>query len=210
MGRSINATPQKALSWAKIVKISQWVWDLCTIPRMKQKYSENAKICYVTCSPRPCTHVVAAPPEILCVVTSHRPTSLYVLSLIEICSGVSKPQVGRVEICHFSLLWLLAFITACTIVEAVMYIAEVAGMTLNEPNGLDAISYRDVYWSRDTVDVLGCCCCWRRRFGCTAVASYRWCAQRLSQLASQYNVPRSAGLRPTGIGVTSSSSSSNQ
>jgi len=45
------------------------------------------------------------------------PTQLYIPSFIEILLGVSEPL--GVEICPFSLLWLLAFTTACTIVQAV-------------------------------------------------------------------------------------------
>jgi len=43
---------------------------------------------------------------------------LYIPSFIEIRSGVSEPL--GVEICPFTLLWLLAFTTACTTVQAVI------------------------------------------------------------------------------------------
>jgi len=45
-------------------------------------------------------------------------TWLYIPNFIEICSGVSEPQ--GVKIWPFSLLWLLAFTTACTTVQAVI------------------------------------------------------------------------------------------
>ena len=64
------------------------------------------------------THVVAAPHGFACVVIPA--TRLYIPSFIEIRSGVSKPQ--GVKIWPFPLLWLVAFTTACTTVQAVMYI----------------------------------------------------------------------------------------
>ena len=45
-------------------------------------------------------------------------TRLYIPSFIKIRSGVSEPQ--RVEIWPFPLLWLVAFTTACTTVQAVI------------------------------------------------------------------------------------------
>jgi len=46
-------------------------------------------------------------------------TRLYIPSFIEIRSGVLKPQ--GVKIWPFPLLWLLAFTTACTTVQAVIF-----------------------------------------------------------------------------------------
>ena len=62
------------------------------------------------------THIVAAPHGFACVVIPA--TRLYIPSFIEIRSGVSEPQ--GVKIWHFPLLWLVAFTTACTTVQAVM------------------------------------------------------------------------------------------
>jgi len=45
-------------------------------------------------------------------------TRLYIPSFIEIRSGVSEPQ--GVKIWPFPLLWLVAFTTACTTVQAVI------------------------------------------------------------------------------------------
>ena len=61
------------------------------------------------------THVVAAPHGFACVVIPA--TRLYVSSFIEIRSRVSEPQ--GVKIWPFPLLWLVAFTTACTTVQAV-------------------------------------------------------------------------------------------
>ena len=61
------------------------------------------------------THVVAAPHGFACVVIPA--ARLYIPSFIEIHSGVSEPQV--VKIWPFPLLWLVAFTTACTTVQAV-------------------------------------------------------------------------------------------
>ena len=61
------------------------------------------------------THAVAAPCGFACVVIP--PTQLYIPSLIKIRSGVWEPL--EVEICPFPLLWLLAFTTACTTMQAV-------------------------------------------------------------------------------------------
>jgi len=63
------------------------------------------------------THVVAAPHGFACVVTSA--TRLYIPSFIEIRSGVSEPQ--GVKIWPFPLLWIVAFTTACTTVQAVIH-----------------------------------------------------------------------------------------
>ena len=62
------------------------------------------------------THVVAAPHGFACVVIPA--TQLYIPSFIEIRSGVLEPQ--GVKIWPFPLLWLVAFTTACTIVQAVI------------------------------------------------------------------------------------------
>ena len=62
------------------------------------------------------THVVAAPHGFACVVIPV--ARLYIPSFIEIRSGVSEPQ--GVEIWPFPLLWLVAFTTACTTVQAVI------------------------------------------------------------------------------------------
>ena len=62
------------------------------------------------------THVVAAPHGFACVAIPA--TWLYIPSFIEIRSGVSEPQ--GVKIWPFPLLWLFAFTTACTTVQAVI------------------------------------------------------------------------------------------
>ena len=62
------------------------------------------------------THVVAAPHGFACVVIPA--ARLYIPSFIEIRSGVLEPQ--GVKIWPFPLLWLVAFTTACTTVQAVM------------------------------------------------------------------------------------------
>ena len=62
------------------------------------------------------THVVAAPHGFACVGIPL--TRLYILSVIEIRSGVSELQ--GVKIWPFPLLWLFAFTTACTTIQAVM------------------------------------------------------------------------------------------
>ena len=62
------------------------------------------------------THVVAAPHGFACVVIPE--TRLYIPSFIEIRSGVSEPR--GVKIWPFPLLWLVAFTTACTTVQAVI------------------------------------------------------------------------------------------
>ena len=61
------------------------------------------------------THVVAAQHGFACVVIPA--TRLYIPSFIEIRSGVSEPR--GVKIWPFPLLWLVAFTTACTAVQAV-------------------------------------------------------------------------------------------
>ena len=61
------------------------------------------------------THVVAAPHGFACVGIPA--TQLYIPSFIKIRSGVSEPQ--GVKIWPFPLLWLVAFTTACTTVQAV-------------------------------------------------------------------------------------------
>ena len=62
------------------------------------------------------THVVAAPHGFACVVIPA--TRLYISSFIKIRSGVSEPW--GVKIWPFSLLWLVAFTTACITVQAVI------------------------------------------------------------------------------------------
>jgi len=64
------------------------------------------------------THAVAAPPNLAWMVI--RPTWLYILGFIEIRSGVSEPQ--RVEYLASPLLYLVAFTTAWTTVQAVIII----------------------------------------------------------------------------------------
>ena len=64
------------------------------------------------------THVVAAQHGFACVVIPA--ARLYIPSFIEIRSGVSEPQ--GVEIWPFPLLWLVAFTTACTTIQAVICI----------------------------------------------------------------------------------------
>ena len=61
------------------------------------------------------THDVAAPHGFACVVIPA--TRLYIPSFIEIRSEVSDPR--GVKIWPFPLLWLVAFTTACTTVQAV-------------------------------------------------------------------------------------------
>jgi len=63
------------------------------------------------------THVVAAPHGFACVVILA--TRLYIPTFIEIRSGISEPQ--GVKIWPFLLRWLVAFTTACTTVQAVMF-----------------------------------------------------------------------------------------
>ena len=62
------------------------------------------------------THVVAAPHGFAYVGIPA--TRLYIPDFIEIRSGVSVPQ--GVKIWPFPLLWLVAFTTACTTVQAVI------------------------------------------------------------------------------------------
>ena len=62
------------------------------------------------------THVVAAPHGFACVVIPA--TRLNIPSFIEIRSGISEPR--GVKIWPFPLLWLVAFTTACTTVQAVI------------------------------------------------------------------------------------------
>ena len=66
------------------------------------------------------THVVAAPHGFACVVIPA--TRLYILSFTEIRSGVSEPR--GVKIWPFPLLWLVAFTTACTTVQAVIQVTQ--------------------------------------------------------------------------------------
>ena len=70
------------------------------------------------------THVVAAPHGFARVVIPA--TRLYIPTFIEIRSGVSEPQ--GVKIWPFPLLWLVAFTTACTTVQAVIMIVIVMTM----------------------------------------------------------------------------------
>ena len=63
------------------------------------------------------THDVAAPHGYACVAILA--TLLYIPSFIEIRSGVSEPR--GVKIWPFPLLWLVAFTTACTTVQAVIF-----------------------------------------------------------------------------------------
>ena len=62
------------------------------------------------------THDVAAPHGFACVAIPA--TRLYIPSFIKMRSGVSEPQ--GVKIWPFPLLWLIAFTTACTTVQAVI------------------------------------------------------------------------------------------
>ena len=64
------------------------------------------------------THVVAAPHGFACVGIPA--TRLYIPSFIEIRSRFRNPR--GVKIWPFSLLWLVAFTTACTTVQAVIVI----------------------------------------------------------------------------------------
>ena len=67
------------------------------------------------------THVVAAPHGFACVGIPA--TRLYIPSFIEIRSWVSEPQ--GVKMWPFPLLWLVAFTTACTTVQAVIAILDI-------------------------------------------------------------------------------------
>jgi len=78
------------------------------------------------------THVVAAPHGFACVVIPA--TRLYIPSFIEIRSGVSEPR--GVKIWPFPLLWLVAFTTACTTVQAV-----IAGEQQVKLNQLSSLVY---------------------------------------------------------------------
>ena len=78
------------------------------------------------------THVVAAPHGFACVGIPV--TRLYIPSFIEIRSGASEPQ--GVKIWPVPLLWLVAFTTACTTVQAVILITHIllaAGIVLATP-----------------------------------------------------------------------------
>ena len=68
------------------------------------------------------THVVAAPHGFAWVGIPA--TRLYIPSFIEIPSRISEPQ--GVKIWLFPLLWLVAFTTACTTVQAVIAVICVA------------------------------------------------------------------------------------
>ena len=83
------------------------------------------------------THVIAAPHGFACVVIPA--TRLYIPSFIEICSGVSEPR--GVKIWPFPLLWLVAFTTACTTVQAVTNNA-VKDRTLRASSGAVDIARR--------------------------------------------------------------------
>jgi len=63
------------------------------------------------------THVVAAPHGFACVGIPM--TRLYIPTFIEIRLGVSEPQ--GIQNWPFPLLWLVAFTTACTTVQAVIH-----------------------------------------------------------------------------------------
>ena len=76
------------------------------------------------------THVVAAPDGFACVGIPATWLYIYIPSFIEIRSGVSEPQ--GVKIWPFPLLWLFAFTTACTTIQAVRY----TGISLYLRNGV--------------------------------------------------------------------------
>ena len=90
------------------------------------------------------THVVAAPHGFACVVIPA--TRLYIPTFIEIRSGVSEPH--GVKIWLFPLLWLVAFTTACTTVQAVIKKANFS------------------YWCDDVTD---------NRYACTTESTVSWC-----------------------------------
>jgi len=126
MGSSMNETPKRhILGWKQsydvlIVKIG---------PRLRagREPKNNAKKFFKKGIPKKpqhvffhvfvqTTHVVAAPHGFACVGIPA--TRLYIPSFIEIRSRVSEPQ--GVKIWPFPLLWLVAFTTACTTVQAVI------------------------------------------------------------------------------------------
>ena len=78
------------------------------------RYLRNHKRCFFTCSPRPPT---LSQSHMDLHVWAYRATRLYIPSFTEIRSGVSEPQ--GVNIWPFPLLWLVAFTTPCTTVQAV-------------------------------------------------------------------------------------------
>ena len=80
------------------------------------------------------THVVTAPHGFACVVIPA--ARLYIPSFIEIRSGVSEPQ--GVKIWLFPLLWLVAFTTACTTVQAVIYLS---ARTSQEPRVQTSLNF---------------------------------------------------------------------
>ena len=79
----------------------------------KKVYLRNHNMCFFTCSPRPPT---LSQRHVDLHVWSY-PRLDYIPSFIEICSAVSEPR--GVKIWPFPLLWLVAFTTACTTVQAV-------------------------------------------------------------------------------------------
>ena len=120
--------PQNAHPWAKTRRMtyrsskSVHFCGLSTSRRIKEKIKKLQKVhlrnhnrCFIHVFAQT-THVVTAPHGFACAGISA--TWLYIPSVIEIRSGVSEPQ--GVKIWPFPLLWLLAFITACTTVQAVI------------------------------------------------------------------------------------------
>ena len=81
---------------------------------IKKVYLRNHNMCFFHVFAQT-THVVTAPPGFACVVIPA--TRLHIPSFIEIRSGVLEPR--GVKIWPFPLLWLVAFTTACTTVQAV-------------------------------------------------------------------------------------------
>ena len=124
-GEQYKRDPQKAHRWAETRRMtyrsskSVHICALGASRRIKQKNKERLPkkpqhvFFHVFAQT---THVVAVPHGFACVVIPA--ARLYIPSFIEIRSGVSEPQ--GVKIWPFPLLWLVAFTTACTTVQAVM------------------------------------------------------------------------------------------
>jgi len=126
-GEQYERDPQKAHPWAETRRMtyrSSKSVHFCALGvsrRIKQKIKKLKK--GIPKKPQhvffhvfaQTTHVVAAPRGFACVAIPA--TRLYIPSFIEIRSGVSEPQ--GVKIWPFPLLWLVAFTTACTTVQAV-------------------------------------------------------------------------------------------
>jgi len=117
-GEQYERDPQKAHSWAETRRMT-YRSSKSASRRIKQKKLKKGipkKPQHVFSVFAQTTHVVAVPHGFACVVIPA--TRLYIPTFIEIGSGVLEPQ--GVKIWPFPLLWLVAFSTACTTVQAVM------------------------------------------------------------------------------------------